>query len=67
MLAVVSMLSTIFCAEPDLSRVEPVSTSGPTTGTMASCAAVVMGEAGLQVTPIVTAPISRAYPSPAST
>ena len=32
MLAVVSMLSTSFCAVPDFRRVEPVRTSGPTTG-----------------------------------
>ena len=55
------MLSTIFCAVPDFIRVEPVSASGPTTGTMAISAAFVIGESGTQVIQAVKQPSSRAY------
>ena len=56
MLAVESMLSTSFCAVPDLSRVEPVTTSGPTTGAIEICAMVAIGDPGLQVSAMVVAP-----------
>ena len=57
MLAVVSMLSTSFCAVPDLRRVEPVNASGPTTGEMAISARRAMVEPGLQDSATVVAPI----------
>jgi len=47
------MLSTIFCAVPAFIRVEPASTSGPTTGTIATSAARVISESGTQVTATV--------------
>ena len=37
-----SILSTIFCAVPLFMRVEPVITSGPVSGTMATCARLVI-------------------------
>ena len=67
MLAVLSMLSTIFCAVPDLSRVEPVTTSGPTTGEIAMSARPAMIEAGLQDSATVPAPTSRAWRSAPTT
>lgn len=55
-----SMLSTIFCAVPDLSRVEPVMTSGPGSTPIAMSAAAFICECLLQVTATVRAPISLA-------
>ena len=44
--AVEIMFSTIFCAVPAFNRLDPVNTSGPTTGTMLNSATRVIGEAG---------------------
>ncbi|CSI85935.1 Uncharacterised protein [Vibrio cholerae] len=56
-----SILSTNFCAVPDLSRVEPVNASGPTTGEMAIWAISAIGESGLHESAMVVAPKSLAY------
>jgi hypothetical protein len=50
---VVSELSTSFVAVPAFSRVEPVTTSGPTTGTMARSTAAVRSADDVQARPIV--------------
>jgi hypothetical protein len=60
MVAVDSIFSTIFCAVPAFNLLEPVTTSGPTTGTMFNSAAAVMAEFGTQVRLIVKAPNPRA-------
>src|SRR5215470_5531136 len=54
MATVDSMLSTIFCAVPAFIRVDPASTSGPTTGTIATSATRVISESGTQVTGTVS-------------
>ena len=54
------MLSTIFCAVPAFIRVEPASTSGPTTGTIATSTACAISDPGTQVTATVNAPSARA-------
>src|SRR4029077_2285046 len=59
--AVEIMLRTIFCAVPDLRRVEPAMTSGPTTGTMLTSASAVIADPGAQVIAAVKAPKERAY------
>ncbi len=64
--AVVSMLQTNFCAVPAFIRVDPVSTSGPTSGVMAMPAACASGDPGTQVMATVIAPrrcASRNAPS----
>ena len=48
--AVVIMLSTSFCAVPAFMRVEPISTSGPTSGQIATSTSSVNSERGVQVT-----------------
>ena len=55
-----SMLRTIFCAVPAFMRLEPASTSGPTTGTIATSTARVISDPGAQVTATVNAPSARA-------
>src|SRR5438445_9944515 len=60
MAPVESMFSTSFCAVPAFRREEPASTSGPTSVTIARCAAFSSGELRLQVTAIVLAPLRRA-------
>ena len=54
------MLRTSFCAVPAFIRVDPASTSGPTTGTIGTSTARVMAESGTQVTATVKAPMARA-------
>ena len=49
MLAVVSIFSTSFCAVPDFNRVEPVTTSGPTSGAIEISAALATGEPSLSL------------------
>ncbi len=61
MVSVETMLSTSFWAVPALSRVEPVSSSGPTTTSMPCSAAAARAEPALQASPTVRAPRSRAY------
>jgi len=56
MVAVLSMLSTIFCAVPAFMRVEPAMTSGPTRGAMVTSASSPSGEGRLQTSPMVSAP-----------
>ena len=58
--AVDNMFSTIFCAVPAFKRVEPATTSGPTTGTMLISAALVIGLFGTHVRATVSAPNERA-------
>ena len=53
MVAVVSMFSTILVAVPALSRVDPLSTSGPTTGVIISWLTCSNWESRLQLNPIV--------------
>ena len=48
--AVVIMLRTSFCAVPAFMRVEPMSTSGPTSGQIATSTSSVNSERGVQVT-----------------
>ena len=55
-----SMLSTSLVAVPAFIRVEPVRTSGPVAGVMASSAACDSAEPGTQLSPTVSAPRSRA-------
>src|SRR2546430_14840671 len=55
------MFRTIFCAVPALSLLEPVTTSGPTTGTILTSATLVIEDPGAQVTATVKAPNERAY------
>ena len=57
--AVESMFNTIFCAVPAFIRVDPATTSGPTSGTMGIATARASSESGVQLIPTVTAP-SRA-------
>jgi len=61
------MLSASFCAVPAFSRVEPVSTSGPTSISMAMSAAAPTAEFLLHVTPTVAQPTLFAYSSAAIT
>ena len=63
MAAVESMFRTSFWAVPALSRVEPVTTSGPTSTSMARSAAALRADPGLQTTATAKAPRSRAAPS----
>ncbi len=58
--AVESMLHTSFCAVPAFMRVLPMSTSGPTTGQMATSTSSVNSSRGVQVTYTVRAPSERA-------
>ena len=60
MTPVVRILSTIFCAVPALSRVEPVRASGPVTASMAMSASCPMVLAALLETETVAAPSERA-------
>jgi hypothetical protein len=61
MAPVVIMLSTSFVAVPDLRRVDPVTTSGPTTGTMARSMSRPSSSAGGEfATSAVLAPMIRA-------
>ena len=48
--AVVIMLSTSFCAVPAFMRVEPISTSGPTSGQTATSTGSVNSARGVHVT-----------------
>ncbi len=57
---VLRMFSTSFVAVPAFSRVEPLSTSGPTTGTMARSTAAFSSASVLQAMPTVKAPCRRA-------
>jgi hypothetical protein len=57
MAPVVSMLSTSLVAVPAFSRVEPLMTSGPTTGVIIRSAASASAEPSLQASPIAAAPI----------
>ena len=59
--AVDSMLRTIFCAVPAFSRVDPVSTSGPTSGAIKIFAIRATGMLRLAVTATVVALHFRAY------
>ena len=61
---VVSMFSTSFVAVPALSRVEPLMTSGPTTGVIIKSHASANADPSLQARPMANAPIWRAYFSP---
>ena len=61
MLAVESILSISFCAVPDFSRVEPVNTSGPTTGEIAMSACLAISESALQLRAIHVALMDLAY------
>src|SRR6266480_2869584 len=65
--AVDSMLSTSFVAVPALSRLEPASTSGPTSTTIAISASFASGDEPSQVSATVRAPTSRAITSAAVT
>src|SRR5271169_1419010 len=60
MLAVESMFRTSFCAVPAFIRVEPASTSGPTTASIVTLANFLNGAARLAVSPSVVAPNPRA-------
>src|SRR5262245_5318540 len=55
------MFRPIFCADPAFMRLDPASTSGPTTVTMARSAAFSRGELLLHATAIVLALCLRAY------
>ena len=55
------MLSTNFCAVPAFIRVDPATTSGPTSGVMAISTARASSESGVQLIPTVTAPSRRAF------
>ncbi len=61
------MLSTSFCAVPAFSRVEPVTTSGPTITSTAWWAARESGTPALQESPTVRAPSLRASLTAATT
>ena len=65
--AVVSMFRIIFCAVAALRRVEPVTTSDPTTGAMTMSMQAGFCSGGLQVMSAVRAPSWWAYSSPART
>ena len=53
---VLSMLSTILVAVPAFMRVEPLTTSGPTTGVMLTSERVASSGSRLQLRPTVKAP-----------
>src|SRR2546427_567328 len=59
---VVSMLQISFCAVPAFIRVDPVSTSGPTSGVMAMPASCASSDPGTQVIATVAAPRRPASP-----
>ena len=61
------MLSTSFCAVPAFRRVDPATTSGPTSGVMAISTARASSESGVQLIPTVTAPMRRASATAPST
>jgi hypothetical protein len=63
MVAVESMLHTIFCAVPALRRVEPVKTSGPVSISMPTSACALNSAWRLQETATVAAPTDRAWSS----
>jgi len=65
--AVLSMFSTIFCDVPAFSRVDPVNTSGPTSGAITIFATRPTGIRKFDVTATVVAPRVRAYFSAPST
>src|SRR3984885_16142388 len=67
MAPVVIMLSTIFCAVAAFMRVDPETTSGPTSATMQMSATPERGVLWLQVTAAVLAPRARAYSTAATT
>src|SRR6266850_998789 len=58
--AVLSMFNTIFCDVPAFSRVDPVSTSGPTSGAITIFASRAAAIRRLDVTATVNAPRARA-------
>src|SRR6266403_1738407 len=58
--AVLSMFNTIFCDVPAFNRVDPVSTSGPTSGAITIFASRAAAIRRLDVTATVTAPRPRA-------
>jgi hypothetical protein len=60
MAPVLSMFSTIFVAVPAFRRVEPASTSGPTTGVMATSTRGASSASALHARPTVNAPRRRA-------
>src|SRR6266481_3062157 len=59
--AVLSMFSTIFCEVPAFNRVDPVNTSGPTSGAITIFASRPTGMRKFEVTATVVAPHARAY------
>ena len=59
--AVLSMFRTIFCAVPAFSLVDPVSTSGPTSGAMKMSVNFLNCPSRFAATPIVVAPCFFAY------
>ena len=62
-----NMFKTSFVAVPALSRVEPLSTSGPTTGCIKRSTRESNSESVLHVRPMVVAPTARAYSTAPST
>ena len=64
---VVTMLRTSFCAVPALSRVEPATTSGPTSTSIGCSASAESGVSRLHDRPTVRAPRSRAARTAATT
>ena len=61
------MLSTIFCAVPAFSRVDPPAISGPTTSSIATSSARESAAPALQLMPTVAAPTRRASETAATT
>src|SRR5918994_1447022 len=55
-----SVLSTSFCAVPALSRVDPATSSGPTTTSIARSASAASSDPGAQTSATVRAPAARA-------
>ena len=64
---VVSMLRTSLVAVPAFIRVEPATTSGPASGSIAMSTARESSDPGVQLIPTVTAPIRLASPIAPST
>src|SRR3989442_14362656 len=60
MAPVESIFRIIFSAEPAFMRLEPATTSGPTSATISTCATFPRRELRLQVTATVLAPRARA-------
>ncbi len=61
------MFRISFCAVPDFMRVEPVTTSGPTTASIGTSAWREISAPRTQLTAAVNAPILPAYSSPPTT